>query len=65
MKVIRASRGIFVPINPEKPDINSVRLLQTGLIALIPDDFSLPKDSYVDLGKFNTQAKKKEKDQDI
>lgn len=49
MKLIRASRGIYVPHDPEKPDKNAMRLVQTGLIAIIPDNFVLPEDSYVEL----------------
>lgn len=58
MKVIRAKRGIHVPHNPESPDRNSMRLVQTGLIAIVPEDYPLPKDSYQDLGKLKLENKK-------
>ena len=59
MKLIRAMRDIHVPHNPEKPDVNSFRAVQKGIVALIPDNFKLPKDAYTDLGKVQL---KKEKD---
>lgn len=62
MKVIRANRGLYVPNNPEKPDNNSMRLVPTGLVALVPEDFNLPEGSYADLGKF--KEKKKKEDQE-
>ena len=58
MKVIRANRGIFIPQNPENPDMNSMRLVQTGLIAIVPDGFALPKDSFSDVGEFQYTSKK-------
>lgn len=61
MRVIRAERGIYVPQNPESPDKLSVRLVETNIIALVPDDYHLPEDSYTDLGKLKID-KKKEKD---
>lgn len=61
MKIIRASRDIYVPVNPEDPDKNSLRPVHKNLIAIVPEDFLLPEDSYVDLGKFN--LKKSEKKQ--
>ena len=51
MKVIRAKGHIYVPTNPEKPDTSTMRLVQTGLIALVPDDFQLPKDKFEEVGK--------------
>lgn len=61
MKVIRASRGIYVPHDPEKPDSNSMRLVQSGLLAIIPDDFHLPDDSYKELGELEIKKKDKKK----
>lgn len=58
MKVIRAERGVFVPHNPENPDNNSMRLVGKGLLALIPDNFQLPKGSYQDLGKLKLEDQK-------
>lgn len=51
MKVIRAKGPIFVPNDPEKPDNYAMRLVQTGLIALVPEDFHLDKEKYEDIGK--------------
>jgi len=53
MKIIRASRDVYVPVNPEQPDKNSMRLVHKNLLAIIPEEFELPEDSYIDLGKFN------------
>lgn len=57
MKIIRAERGIYVPHNPEKPDKNSMRLVQNGLLAIVPDEFELPEDSYIDMGKVHLHKK--------
>ena len=61
MKVIRADRGIYVPHDPEKPDHNQMRLLQKGLIALVPDNYVLPEGSYKDLGKLKLDKSNKDK----
>lgn len=61
MKVIRADRGIYVPHDPEKPDNNQMRLLQKGLVALVPESYVLPEGSYKDLGKLDLNKLKKEK----
>lgn len=50
MKIIRATRDIHVPHNPENPDTNSFKAVQRGLLALVPEDFNLPSDSFIDLG---------------
>lgn len=52
MKIIRATRDIHVPHNPENPLPNSFKAVQSGLIALVPDDFNLPEDAFIDLGNF-------------
>lgn len=62
MKIIRAMRDLHVPHNPEKPEANSFRAVQKGLVALVPDNFNLPKNYYVDLGKVNLNKPKKKKD---
>lgn len=59
IRLIRAKRNIFVPHDPENPDKNSMRLVQTGLIALVPNNFELPKDYYLDLGKVQVKKDKK------
>lgn len=61
MRIIRAKRGIFIPCDPEKPDKNMMRLVQTGLIAIVPDDYALPEDSYSEAYQL-VQPKKKSKD---
>lgn len=60
MKVIRAKRGIHIPRNPENPDMNAMQLVQTGLLALIPDDFQLPEDAFAEVGKFTVRKNKDE-----
>lgn len=62
MKIIRAERGIYVPHDPENPDNNSMRAVHAGLIALVPDNFSLPKDYFQDLGRVEVKRLKKDKD---
>ena len=62
MKVIRTKRPLYVPQNPEKPDHNSMRLVQTNLIALVPSDFQLPEDSYMDLGKVKIKGSANKED---
>lgn len=49
MKVIRANKPLFVPTNPEKPDTRSMRLVQTGLVALVPAKYKLPQGAYMDV----------------
>ena len=61
IKVIRAEKNIFVPNNPEKPDKNSMRLVSTGLVALVPDSYALPEGSYQDLGKIQAKKEKAQK----
>lgn len=61
MKIIRAERGVYVPHDPEKPNNNEMRLLQKGLVALVPSNYALPQDSYKDLGKVDLNKLKKEK----
>lgn len=51
MKVIRAKRGVYVPRNPENPDKNEMRLVQSGLIAIVPDSYILQEGTYQDLGE--------------
>lgn len=60
MKVIRAKRNITIPINPEKPYNNAVRLVPAGLIAIVPSNFKLPKDSYVDVCKVKIKEEKED-----
>lgn len=62
MKVIRATKGIHVPVNPENPNHNVMRLVHTGLIALVPKDFKLPEDSYVEVGTVKVKDVKKGSD---
>lgn len=62
MKVIRAKRNIFVPHNPEMPDTNSMRLVQTGLIAIVSDDFQLPEGSHKIIGTVVKIKEKKDKE---
>lgn len=64
MRVIRAERNIFVPQNPEQPDKNSMRLVSTGLVALIPECFELPKDAFKDLGKVKIKKSSSKEEQD-
>lgn len=61
MKVIRAKRQIFVPINPESPERSSMRLVQTGLVALVPSDYVLPADYYVDVCTLGEEPKTRKK----
>lgn len=58
VKVIRAERAIHVPIDPEKPD-SLYRPVQKGLLALVPEGFNLPKESYIDLGRVEFKKKKR------
>lgn len=58
MKLIRANKGIYVPADPEsKADLNlqAMRLVQTGLVALIPDNFNLPEDSHKVISSFQVK----------
>lgn len=57
MKIIRANRGLYIPVDPENKE-SVVRLVNPGLIALIPDDFQLPKGSYKELAKVNVKKDK-------
>lgn len=59
MKVIRAERNIFVPQNPENPDKSMMRLVATGLVALVPKDYELPDGSYQEIGVIKKSSKKK------
>lgn len=57
MRIVRAERNIFVPLNPEKPIGSSVRLVESGLIALIPEDYHLPEESYTHVAKVKFESK--------
>jgi hypothetical protein len=59
MKLIRAKRGIHVPVNPEMSENAVMRPVAMGLVALIHDEFTLPEDSYIDLGKVDPDNVKK------
>lgn len=66
MKLIRAKRGIHIPVDPEMSENAVMRPVSIGLVALIHDNFTLPEDSYVELAnievdkmKMNTQNKNK------
>ena len=66
MKLIRAKRGIHIPVDPEMSENAVMRPVSMGLVALIHDNFTLPEDSYVELAnievdkmKMNTQNKNK------
>ena len=59
MRVIKAERGIYIPADPSHPANGAMRLVQTGIMALIPDDFELPKDAYIDLGKLDIRKDKR------
>ena len=60
IKAIRANRGINVPLDPEKKD-SMTRVIQKGMLALVPESYELPEDSYIDLGKIDLTEKKKKK----
>ena len=60
MMVIRAKGNIYVPQNPEKPDTSTMRLVQAGLVALVPDDYKIPKEKYDLVGKVTVPKKKKD-----
>lgn len=51
MRLIRAKRGLHVPVDPENPETSTMRPVFAGLVALVPDGFQMSKDAYVDLGK--------------
>jgi hypothetical protein len=60
VKVIRAKKALFVPLNPERPDKNAMRLVSAGLVALVPEEFFLPDGSYQDVGHIKTKDNKKD-----
>lgn len=60
LKVIRAKRGMYVPCDPENPDNNAMRLVQSGLIAIVPEDFVLLEDTYTTVGKVELDINKKQ-----
>ena len=62
LKVIRAMRDIHVPQNPEKPETSLFKSVQRGMVALVPTNFRLPSDHYIDLGEVKTKKEKKQKD---
>lgn len=62
MRVIRAERNLFVPQNPEKPDKNSMRLVPTGLVALVPDEYKMPEGSFKEIGKVKFSKSKKDEE---
>lgn len=63
VRVIRANRTLYVPNNPEsKDEFKTVRLVQTGLIALVHNDYKLPADSFTELGKINLDKKSNKKE---
>lgn len=62
VKLIRALRDIHVPHNPEQPQGNSLKAVQGGLLTLIPKDYKLPQDAYLDLGDLKSRIKKPKED---
>jgi len=61
MKIIRTTAPTHVPVNPENPDTNVMRLVQTGLVALVPSGFQVPPEKqFIDLGKVKLKEDKKE-----
>lgn len=58
VRLIRAKRNIHVPHNPEHPEGNSFKAVQSGLLALVPKNFKLPHDAYEDLGMVGEKKKK-------
>ena len=62
MRVIRAERNLFVPHNPEKPDKNSMRLVPTGLVALVPDEYEMPEGSFKEVGRVKVSKSKKDEE---
>lgn len=59
IKLIRAKRVLHVPQDPENPDHNLMRPVQSGLVALVPKGFQAPEDYYEDLGKVTVKEKPK------
>lgn len=49
LKVIRAIRGIHVPMCPDNPSSLSYMPVQRGMLAIVPMGFVLPEDSYIDI----------------
>lgn len=60
MLVIRAKGNIYVPQNPEKPDTSTMRLVQSGLVALVPDNFKIQKEKHQVLSKVKLSKDKDE-----
>lgn len=60
MLVIRAKGNIYVPQNPEKPDTSTMRLVQSGLIALVPEDFKIQKEKHELVAKVKVKKEKGE-----
>ena len=46
MILVQAKRPIYVPANPHNPKFSTMRLVQTGLVALVPQDHGLPEGSF-------------------
>lgn len=62
MKIVKALRGLYIPSNPETPDMRSLRLIPRGTLAVIPDDFKLPEGSYEDVNDLSGLSEKKVKE---
>ena len=58
LKVIRTKEVLHLPIDPEKKDSRTM-LVQKGLVALIPADYSLNEETYETIQKVSLTKKKK------
>lgn len=57
LKLIRTKEGVALPSNPEDSK-SIVRMVQKGMIALVPSTYNLDESKYDLIQKVNTNKKK-------